>query len=373
MLVKKFEAPSLEQALAQVKKEMGPNALILSTEQKRGTWFQKSLVQVTAAFEKRAREEMKEHFDEDELQQVFPHRRRAENVEQKASRSLRQLEESATKPVPRSKPLSAASPATNQVAIDPQYYEKDFLRVGFSPESSRELSRRLVFDYSKKDLLNATYLDRTKSKLVAGHLHTISPDIFKAKSCWSIVGGPGVGKTSFLVKLALVLRQQTRNVMLVSLDGKKVVGRSELAAYAKLLDLPFSHESTPVWTEAQGVQLFDTPSLAFQSDLDNQEIEKMCRNRNTILVLDAAARLSELQRTIEMAKRFAPTAIAFTRLDVVAEPGVVYDVLKSSRIPLLALSLSGAMKGSLRFFEPIELAGFLLNPSAESRPEPISN
>jgi len=372
MLVKKFEAPSLEQALAQVKQEMGPNALILSTTQTGGKWFQKSLVQVTAAFEKRSREQMKEHFNEDELNAVFPHRKKekTENTEQKAARTLKQLENSA-KEAPRSRP-AALSPSPNQTTIDPTHYEKDFLRVGFHSDSAREISRRLVFDYPKKDLANAEFLAKTKAKLVAAHLHTISPEIFQAKSCWSVIGAPGVGKTSFLVKLALRLREESRKVMFVSLDAKKIVGRSELAAYAKLLDIPFSHEANPVWTEAQGIQLFDTPSLSFQSEADCMEIEKMCRNRNTILVLDAATRLSELQRTIELAKRFAPTAVAFTRLDAVIEPGVVYDVLKSSRLPLLAMSTGGTLKGSLRFFESLNLAQFLLNPSPEITPT-ISN
>lgn len=372
MLVKKFEAPSLEQALAQVKQEMGPNALILSTTQTGGKWFQKSLVQVTAAFEKRSREQLKEQFDEEELKQVFPHRKKAvENIEQKASRTLKQLEESAK--TERHRAPAPTGVSTNQPTVDPTMYEKEFLRLGFSSDSAREISRRLVFDYPKKDLANPEFLAKTKAKLIAAHLHTISPEIFQAKSCWSVIGAPGVGKTSFLVKLALYLRQESRKVMLVSLDAKKVVGRSELAAYAKLLDIPFSHEANPVWTEAQGIQLVDTPSLSFQSETDCVEIEKMCRNRNTVLVLDPAARLSELHRTIELSKRFAPTAVAFTRLDAVIEPGVIYDVLKTSRLPLLAMSLGGGLNKSLRFFESLSLAQFLLNPDADVRPGTISN
>lgn len=357
MFVKKFEAPSLEQALAQVKQEMGPNALILSTQQKGGKWFQKSLVTVTAAFEKRSREELQEHFDEEELRQVFPHRKLSTpNIEEKAKRSLKQLEDSAAKAE-----IKISSPVVN--TLSPSVFEKDFLVLGFSPDSAREISRRLVFDYPKKDLSNPSFLEKTKAKLVAHHMHTISPEIFHAKSCWAVVGMPGVGKTSLLVKLALFLRKQSRKSMLISLDGRKVVGRSELAAYAKLLDLPFSHETHPAWSEAQGIQLVDTPSLNFQSESESMEIEKMCRNRNTVLVLDAAARLSELLRIIELSKRFAPTAVAFTRLDAVMEPGVIYDVLKTSRLPLLGVSIGSSLNGgTLKFFESLELAQYLLKP-----------
>ena len=54
MFVKKFEAPSLEQALKLVKTEMGPEALVLSTQEKRsGKLFSRRLVEVTAAAEKK--------------------------------------------------------------------------------------------------------------------------------------------------------------------------------------------------------------------------------------------------------------------------------------------------------------------------------
>ena len=48
MLVKKFEAPTLEDALSRIKQELGPDALILSTEEKKTNWFGKPSIEVTA-------------------------------------------------------------------------------------------------------------------------------------------------------------------------------------------------------------------------------------------------------------------------------------------------------------------------------------
>ena len=73
MFVKKFEAPSLEQALAMVKTEMGPSALIISTQHIKGKWFQKSLVEITAALEKKAHQSP--GYDDNTLMELFPHRR----------------------------------------------------------------------------------------------------------------------------------------------------------------------------------------------------------------------------------------------------------------------------------------------------------
>lgn len=364
MIVKKFEAPSLEQALARVKHELGPNALILSTQQKKGgKWFQKSLVEVTAAFERRMREELEERFDESELKNVFPHRRVEAFVEERAAK-LAEAEKkpSSGKPSPKPRVTAEAKAAPASVQGEPSKFELDFLNRGFSPESARELSRRLVFDYPAKELANPEFLGKTKAKLVASPLRTLTPAIFQSKWSWAILGQPGAGKTTYAVKLALFLQAKKETVQLISVDEKKVMGRSELAAYAKLINVPFSHE-VGAQTPGTRMQIVDTPALNLGSEQEAARLEKVCRNRSTILVVDAGARLKEILRVVDASARFAPVALAFTRLDQVAEPGIIYDVLKQTKLPLLGLSMKGGLKDAMRFFESMELANFIVgNP-----------
>lgn len=369
MFVKKFEAASLEQALARVKSEMGPNALILSTQAKRGKWLQKGRVEVTAAFEKRMKAQIDQRFDEEELRRVFPDRNRVatrppETRVPASPKSTRRTPEPVeTKANTRYMDMTdtkTSGGGSNEV--DPHRYEKDFLSRGFSAESARELSRRLVFDYPKKDLADAGFVGKTKTKLVAAHLRSLPAEIFNSKSCWAAIGLPGSGKTSLLVKLALYLKTNKKSAQLVSLDSRKVSGRSEMAAYAKLLGLPFTHENNPVAAvSCASLQLVDTPALSLRSEKEAEEMERICRNRNVLLVLDASSRLTELMKTVEASHRYAPSAIAFTRLDLVSEPGVIFDVLKQSKLPLFGLSMNGQLKKSFRFYEAMDLAGYLLN------------
>ncbi len=54
MFVKKFEAESLEEGLRRVKRELGPAALILSTQKKKSGMLGKYTVEITAAYENKS-------------------------------------------------------------------------------------------------------------------------------------------------------------------------------------------------------------------------------------------------------------------------------------------------------------------------------
>ena len=106
--------------------------------------------------------------------------------------------------------------------------------------------------------------------------------------------------------------------------------------------------------------LVDSPSLSFHSEEEGIELERLCAGRSVILVMDACQRFSELLRTVEASRRYQPSAIAFTRIDLASHHGVIYDVLKAAKLPLFGFSLSRSFTTPFKFFEPAELAGFLL-------------
>ncbi|MFN8369097.1 MAG: hypothetical protein U0T83_00560 [Bacteriovoracaceae bacterium] len=58
MFVKKFEADTLDEALKSIKRELGPDAVILKTVTKKGLKgaFQKKKIEVTAAISERTYE-----------------------------------------------------------------------------------------------------------------------------------------------------------------------------------------------------------------------------------------------------------------------------------------------------------------------------
>ncbi len=357
MFVKKFEAESLEQALSLVKTELGPNALILSTQNRKGKWFQKPSVEVTAAFDSKAAgdplpETPPESFSEDELARVFPHRKRRTVIDDEGEPNVSKQGTS------RYADFSSHSSKPKSENL-----ELMWTRLGFSPESAEELARRLKFDYPKKDLSNPAFLDKARARLVTPVLNTLSSAILNQRAHWTLVGAPGCGKTSLCVKLALHAKAEGSRVALLSCDKFKLLGKKELAAYAKLIQVSFYGESQTF--KKEDCSFADSPAFPMagtEKAVERwAEIEAVCRDRSVIVVLDASARLNELVRQVDQAKvRLNVTGLAFTRLDIIAHYGIVHDVLKATKVPLLGASLSQSYKTAFKFFENSELCSLIL-------------
>lgn len=346
MFVKKFEARSLEKALAMVKAELGPDALVLSTQKVKKGLLQKPMVEVTAAYESATKKEAAP----ESLSSIFPHRKKT-GVEVEETRP-------STKAAQASKAYSGPV-GVNQSQLDRFYsFEESFLRQGFESDTARDLTRRLLFDYSVKDLEVPSFLEKARTAIMRGGVHQLGLKEFSEKPAWLLLGTPGVGKTSFAVKLAMVLKRRNQSVSLVSLDRRKVLGSSELAAYAKLLDVPF--ETRPAGRDARAsTQLIDGFSIPHTP---SEELEKWRweTGASVLLVLDATARLAELLKILQQSESLKVDAICFSKVDLSLHRGVLYEVVRRSKLPLLGLSNSESFKNSLEFYEPRDFVRFVL-------------
>ncbi len=369
MFVKKFEAPSLEQALKLVKTEMGPEALVLSTQEKRsGKLFSRRLVEVTAAAEKKnipsqsARNESYEQKNK-----VTSQSHSDADAEIERYKAAVQKEQSQRKNKPEKyidmdageegTPLSRFRSPVSLKNQDISKYEASFKALGICPERAGELSKKMIHEYSKSDLTDSLFLKKAKTKLLSMGIRTLTAGEFFKKRSWVPVGIAGAGKTTLLVKLAMMAKEQEKSVSLISMDNRKMSGRSELANYARLIKAPFFSEISQAPLEK--LKLIDSPAMGLNQE--NQiQLEKLCVEKSTFIVLDASARLSELMRQIEKALIFHPEAIAFSKVDHVEDLGVIYDVLKSTQLPLLGLSVSSSFKIPFKFVSAQELAQILI-------------
>ena len=362
MFVKKYEAPSLEQALSLVKSELGPNALILSTETKAKRWFNKPMVEVTAASEKKAESPPHEEntFDEEALREIFPHRRSKFSDDSRPhTQPPAPVKKSKVERYQDNQPPSASSPAPKQSANTLHPFEELFLRSGFSLENAKDFSRQLIFDYSKQDLKSPAFLEKAKLRLISPALKTLTASIFRSQPDWAFIGTAGAGKTSSLVKLALFLKTQEQKVAVFSHDMRKLLGKRELSAYARMIDVPYL-EGAPSIKDRHDVSLHDCPSLPLTGHERMDELETACANRSVCLVIDASIRLPEMIRIYERATRFRPVAVNFTRFDGLVAAGVIHDFLKQTKLAVLGASLSESFKTPFKFFEPTELGRFIL-------------
>lgn len=357
MFVKKFTAPSLEDALKLVKKEFGESALILSSVSQKGTLLKKGLVEVTAAKEKDKKPVPKKGLTKEDLEKMFPHRR--------AAVVQRQMDAEPVKKVSRYIDVGSA-PDPGRTATPPKNsslrFEEGFLKAGFSAESARELSHRLVMDFPKNELEHPTTLEKLKVRVVANAIRTVPPEFIINHKNFVAMGPPGSGKTSYLVKLCLFLRDKGFNTALASRERRKVTGAAEMAQYAKILKVPFAHDLKE--KNKDRCTLVDVSAIGSRTNDFREDMERLLYSLDRpspILILDSTQRHTELMQMAEIAQRFNPVAVAFTKVDLAANLGGVYEFLKRTRLPLLSLSVSDSYKSALRFVGQLDLASLILN------------
>ena len=338
MIVKKFEAETLEQGLKNIRHELGPDALILGTQRKRNGILGKGMIEITAAYEKKE-EKKSAPVDSQLLMQVFPHRKGPQDSKRMPARYI-EIEDSAEK--------------NTSVAPRKSRYETDFLRAGLSAHSAKELAIKLVCDHPE-DLNDPEMLEKQKVRLLGSALKCMKMSDLVSKKAIAFWGTAGSGKTTSLVKFALFLKQQSRGVSLTSLDSRKVVSGLEMAQYSRMLRVPFRKVED---SKSSGIQLIDTPSLRLDSEDANWGIVKKLESlqASTILCLEATLRLPEMLRAIDIAQSFTPVeAIWITKMDLATQSGFLYDLIKQTKIPICAVSQSQSFQEKISFPEPVSL------------------
>lgn len=153
-----------------------------------------------------------------------------------------------------------------------------------------------------------------------------------AQKVVALIGPPGCGKTTTLAKLAM--REgihARRSTLILSTDTHRVAAPDQLRAYAAILGLPFEVAETPATLSRlllehaqRNLVLIDTPGFSPGEEECAQEWAEMLGGRagvETQLVLAATTRTEDLLATMRWWDVFCPARLIFTRLDETTRPG----------------------------------------------------
>ncbi|MCC6585912.1 MAG: hypothetical protein IT168_04260 [Bryobacterales bacterium] len=158
-----------------------------------------------------------------------------------------------------------------------------------------------------------------------------------------VVGPPGAGKTTAVVKLAARYLVETKHApLLLSFDTYRIGGADQLRTFASLLGVPFqAFESSTFLLDAiqqnstRDLILVDTAGYG-EKDLDAAEdlinFLSICPSCEVQLTLSATTKTADLTRAVERFERFRPSKLIFTRLDETCSLGSVWsEVVRTGR------------------------------------------
>jgi flagellar biosynthesis protein FlhF len=161
----------------------------------------------------------------------------------------------------------------------------------------------------------------------------------------ALVGPPGAGKTTTLVKLAARFGLAARKpIQILSMDTHRIAAAEQLRCYASILGVGFQVLETPR-AVSQCIEehrnkeliLIDTPGFG-PSDIELQaDLTALLADQSDIdvhLVLPATMKSEDLARTTDRFRAVGAAKIIFTQLDVTDSLGSALNESIRSRLPV---------------------------------------
>jgi flagellar biosynthesis protein FlhF len=320
MHLKRYRMPTVQQALARVKADLGPQALVLSTRlvPKRGPagWFGGREVEITAAADR-------PRMSENRPAEVVREAPRAVDHEIVAR-------------------LRAAG-------FDSAFAGEVFAAV---PKGSRRAASILTLRAALAGCLNDT---------------AVGGEAFAPVEVF--VGPPGAGKTTTIAKIAAQERAlHGRRLGLVAADGYRVGAVEQLRLYADIIGTTFR----VVRGVAEMEQVFARPApfpvlvdTAGRSAGDRAagsmfDLLSARRDVRTHLVIPAASRPADLERVLDATGTARPDRVVLTRLDECESPVPLVAALRERNLSVSYLGTGQRVPEDLVRATPPALAACLL-------------
>jgi len=311
MHIRTFRAASLQEALEDIRRQMGDGASVLHTRQVREGWMGwlgKTSVEVTAGI----RDEQdvgRNRFGE--IGSEFTASRRGYPLELQDLRELLAL-------------AGVEDPIADRW-IEATYALGVALPTGVEPGQWIEVIQQTV----------------ARGIRIAGPIQCPSGE----RRIVALVGPTGVGKTTTIAKLAAGFRLQARRrVALLTIDTFRIAAVQQLRAYAEIMDLPMEVVQNP---EEMGgalerlgeadLVLVDTAGRSPRSDSRIEQLHGMllaARPDETHLVLSATSSREATQSILDGFSAVRPTAAILTKLDETPQLAGMLGALEGRALPL---------------------------------------
>jgi len=325
MRIKVFTAPHLHEALAKVRQNMGPDALILDRQQSTDAGG-KALWHVHAALDHN-----EAHSEPQKLRKTHK-----ENSSQPAT----------------------SKPSTGTTSADATIQRLERIVEGLSNKESSSLRSTLssrneqeAFDHLMRLGVSASYAfdmaadfsNRKPTGAKTLHWATrINPE--KGRNTLLFSGPSGSGKTTLVAKLAAHYSLKGIRVAVISTDTERMGGLDALRAYSNTLGVPFfplkkSSETAGILKNTQTAQLLLIDSEGWSPRRDTclkrqTELWEAMNCTRKIMVIPANMDEEDGMLQLNHHKTSDMTDIAFSKLDETRTPGKIVNWSISVGLPM---------------------------------------
>ncbi|MGI9456559.1 MAG: flagellar biosynthesis protein FlhF [Aeoliella sp.] len=385
MEIKTFRAKSMQQALALVRQELGPEASVLHTREVHAGLIGRLVggrkVEVVASTSVNVPSRLE--VGESKLTSIIPQvpvisqaheecdyraQYRADLGQEIASQigSLHSMVEQ----------LCTSAPPSNEREMPQAMFEAftDLIEADVDEATARELVDSLPTEGlgNSPNGVRELLFQQVQRELATTGPIEITPG---ARRLVALVGPTGVGKTTTIAKLAANYRLlEKKRVGLITVDTYRVAAVEQLRTYADIIDLPMEVVATPremreavQRMEDLDLVLLDTAGRSPRDEVQIQELKSMLGESQADevhLVLSSTAAPKSLLTTAQKFAEVGATSLLLTKLDEAMSLGHLLALLRNCRLPVSYLTNGQNVPDDIEVADAGRLAEALLGSTA---------
>jgi flagellar biosynthesis protein FlhF len=352
MKIQTFKAKTMQQALDQVRRELGPEAAVLHTRELHGSllgrllWGKSYEIAASAEADVPSRlpavasYEAASQFSVPPIETNYRDRYRSDFRNQVGA-ELDELN------------FMSAQLQHRVSDSDVQHLPDELFQI-YTDLIEADLEERIAHEFIEHlraettvDLNDSFAMRAEMLRLVEKELHVSGPLQTSAGQgrVVALVGPTGVGKTTTIAKLAANYRlRENKSVGLITVDTYRIAAVEQLRTYAEIIDLPMEVVSTPremreavARMRSLDLVLMDTAGRSPKDDVRIQELKAILAEANPAevhLVLSAVGSAKSLTTTAERFAAVGTTAMIVTKLDEAMGLGNLLSVARSCQLPV---------------------------------------
>lgn len=401
MEVKTYRAATMQEALALVRRDLGPSAAVLHTREVGNSGLLRWIpgmrrIEVTAALDVHVPSRFPARQSEQAETAATPVRRDTAVTYEPSYAT-------AAAPI-SSKPVAPQDDVKTQISQLQALVEDlcrrnrgaghqelpetlfrlytDLIEAEVNDETARELVERLRNETAGQELDDPMMLRARLARMIEEQIGVAGPIRLEAgrRRLVALVGPTGVGKTTTIAKLAANFRlREKKRVGLITVDTYRIAAVEQLRTYADIIDLPMHVVSTPREMRdavnslsSMDLVLLDTAGRSPHDDVKIQELKSFLMEAQADevhLVLSATTSGGALEKTARQFAAAGTTHLILTKLDEAIGLGSLLPLVRSSRLPLSYVTDGQSVPDDIAAAEGSRLARIVLGmePPVQTR------
>lgn len=373
MQVRRFEATTMKDALTAVKRELGTNAVILSTKELAGPENVR-LYEVTAAaaVNSKAGAVSEAHTNTQSQSSTQSYEidlatRLAELNDIMPTRSQMRLIEGAVHDV-KTMLIESMRHQASQIGTSDYLFpiHQTLKNAGVDPFVISELTKHLhtlpppaEIAKASPDTVESYYRDQAvrwmMKRIKISPKWNATPGITNVHA---FLGTPGAGKTTLMSKIAsAILKKDRHKIALISFGSEKVASSEQTRIFSKIMNIPHMsiaapHELKKAVLSLKGVDLVlvDTPGQNPNDPVATKNLEiikSLGLSLDFHLVISAAEKMAVSERAVSCFSPLGLSSIAITKLDESPSYGEAFTLTSRWSLALSYLTFNGDMNDGL--------------------------